>query len=242
MKYLFFNDFYYVLKKYIKYYFLFLILMIAFPVFLKYVLEIDFKDSFILNLFYFNVGINYAEFSPLEFMIFILNIAFYSFFYLDMFSKDIEFGKEFVLLRINLFRWILCKILINLFYTIIFYIFEIVLLFIIYIFFGYKFQLYNFLMISFFGFCLRFLLQLINIIFLIAFKKYCFFLVILLYLSPWIVKLSAVENITSVLFIDVYTKNNIILSAIAILLIISLLLMIIYVLNKKLLCQFEGSM
>lgn len=241
MKYMFINDFRYILKRYLLFYFLFMIIMIAFPFFLKYVLEVDFNNSFILNLFLFNIGEKYSFFSVFEFMIYILNICFYSFFAIDIFLKDIALGKENVFLRISPLKWMSYKLIIILFYTSLFYIIQFSLLYFIYTIYGFELVFQNISRLIFSGLFLKILLEIINIIFLLIFRKNYFLLVIILYAVPWIIHINSLEKCISFLFIDIYIENSLVISIVVMVVVTILASLIFNLCKKRLMLQFEGS-
>lgn len=241
MKYMFVNDSHYVLKKYGILYILFLSIIISFALFLKFVVKLDFTSSSTLDLFLFNIGIKHSNFSVFEFMIYIFNIGFYTFFAIDIFLKDIYLGKSNIFLRISPLKWMSYKILIIVIYTTLFFVIQCILLYFLYSVFGFKIIYENIFKIIFFGLFLKILLEFINIIFLLIFKKESFILVTILYTLPWFIFIDYYVKIMSIFFIDIYLNNSLFKALLIMFAIILIVLLIFKLCKKKLIIQFEGS-
>lgn len=236
MKYIFTNDFYYFKKKYLTFYLLFLLVNILFPMYLKMILNIDFSEQYIFKIYKINLGIDYGNFSLIEYFIFIINIAFFVFVAQDIFSKDFNFGKEYIFLRMSLNKWILLKLLYNIIFTICISSLEFFLVSYTYILCGFKLKLLYIVKILFIDIFLKIILQILSLIFVNIFEKNSFLIIILIYTLPWININYHVKQMFKFIFIDYYMYNFKMLF-----LILGIELLMLFIIRKKFLLKFERS-
>lgn len=236
MKYVLINDLYYFTKTKFKLFILYTLVRFIFPLFLAFFLETDFGLSFMNNLFLNNLGIKWLPFSSVEYMIYILNICFYSYLAMDIFSKDLKFGKEQLFLRCSLKSWLIQKILVIFLGTAILETLVVVPLTGLYIFLGLNLTFIDLFQILFLDVCLKFILEILTIICLLLFNKLVVLLIIAIYsFSSFFYSIIKID-ITVPLFVDLYLKNPLYL-----LVTFLLLLIIMFKIRKRLFILFERS-
>lgn len=236
MKYVFVNDLYYFLKTNFKLFILYTLVRFIFPLFLALVLGTDFGLSSMRDLFLNNLGIKWLPFSSIEYMIYILNICFYSYLVMDVFSKDLKFGKEYLFMRCSINKWLLQKIIVIFLDTTILETLVLIPLGGLYISFGLKLTFIELFQILFFDICIKFILELITIILLLLCSKMSNLLIILIYSFSSLFYQIINKDITIPLFVDIYFNKPIYL-----LITFSVLIILIFKIRKKLFVLFERS-
>lgn len=232
MWFIFLNDIYYSVKKYFILYLIFLVSIISFPIYINLVLDINLTSEEAIKLMNINIGIKYGTFSLIEYSVFILNIAFYTFISVDIFLKDLEFGLENIFLRMSTKRWLICKLMYIFILTLLLSSFEFVLIYKIYAFFGLKISITFLIKIFIIDLFLKIILQLVGLNLLMISKKNSFLITSILYTLPWISNFKIINNGLKYLFLDIYVEN---IWYIFLIIIIEINLLVI--LNKKFLLK-----
>lgn len=211
MKYLLTNDFYNIFVNKRKLIYLWLLILILYPIFIRIVLDINFTDLDEIDLFLGNIGGNYNVNSVFEYLILLWNVTFYSYIVIDVFTKDVKYGRENIFLRVSKEKWLTRKIIIIITYTTILEIFSFLILGLVYILLGANFDISTIFSIIVIDILIKLFLQFINIFLLLFSSKYSFFIIIFIYTIPFAFANffnDYINQFTQIYFTSSYMKNS----------------------------------
>lgn len=211
MKYLLINDFYNIFINKRKIIYIWLLILILYPIFIRIVLNISFTDLDEMSLFLGNIGGNYKVNSVFEYLILIWNVTFYSYIVIDVFTEDVKYGRENIFLRSSKEKWLIRKMIIIVTYTAILEIFSLLILGLVYIWLGANFNLSAIFSILVIDILMKLILQFTNIILLLISSKYSFFIIVFLYTIPFAFTAFTngyIKQFTQIYFTSTYNKDN----------------------------------
>lgn len=214
MKYLLINDFYNIFINKRKLIYLWLLILVLYPIFIRIVLDINFIDLDEINLFLGNIGGNYKVNSVFEYLILIWNVTFYSYIVIDVFTKDVKYGRENIFLRVSKEKWLTRKIIIIITYTTILEIFSFLILGLVYILLGANLGISTIFSIMVIDILVKLFLQFMNIVLLLISSKYSFFIIVFLYTIPFAfanLTNGYIKQITQIYFTSTYIKDSVLI-------------------------------
>lgn len=180
MKYIFVTDFLNITIKW-KLLATFFLIILGFPLFLYFTSGVDFNNKEIINFFFINIGgLNHLS-SLFEFIVLVLNIGFWSYLTIYIFTITVDLGNENVYLRMNYKNWIKYKIFSILTIISVLTIFEIIILSIVYNKLGCTLILRNIFLLSIKATLSNLILCFINLVFFQFSKKYFYLLTLCVY-------------------------------------------------------------
>ncbi len=194
-----------------KYLFIYLLSIILYPIFIKFVLDYDFRESNIIEIFYQNVGGTTQMNSLIEYSQLILNVGFIVYVTVYLFNLNIDYGKEIVFLRIPYQKWLDYKLLSETLIVTIISIIEFLVLILLYSLFGTYFSIIKIFSIIINSIISNIILMLITIGLFQVSKKYFAIILSLIYLITIILSTSSTfEFLSNIIFSSFYKGYEII--------------------------------
>lgn len=185
MKYIFFNDLTEIFIKKRMLILLWMIMLIIYPLFIKIILNYDFRVDNISNMLLYNLGGNDTINSVIEYLMMMLSIGIYSYLSISVYLKDTSYGKENIFLRISKRKWVISKLLIIAIYTFILEVIITIILSVVYLLLGANLAMIEVVKIMSIDMLTKIIIQIIGIIFLLLSKKLAFPLIIIIFTVPF---------------------------------------------------------
>lgn len=233
MKYVIYNDLLYVRSKW-KIFLIFLSIPCVFSLFLHFVLNIDFSNLNV-ELFYTNIGSNNNINSIIEYSMLAIIISFFSFIITKIFTKDFDFGRENIFLRISQNKWIIYKIISLLIIILIIEFLMISAISIIYLLCGYNLYLHEYLLILLYDYIDKIILMCFNLLIYKLNQKLFLFIILFIYIICTLFDENIIIIITNTIF-SINFYNNLYF-----LMVIPLLIIVIIIYKKNLYNLFIRS-